>query len=145
MRHITHHKRGACAMLLRRDGRVLLHLRCRRAHVYPGCGAFFGGGVERGESPFQALCREWREELGYGLLPEHRLFDVAWHFKKRGRAVMRVLDHTFIVHWEPWQRLQLREGQGKAWFTVEAALALPSLPPHERHVLTRLLRKRSML
>ncbi len=139
MRHSI--RRGACAILERdEDDKILLHLRSRSAWVYPRCWAFIGGGVERGESAFAALRREWLEELGYPL-SGHKLFDVSWHHK----GGCRVLDFTFIAHWYPWQRLRLCEGQAIRWFRIEEALALPNLPPHERAILTMLLLQRQKL
>ena len=39
----------------------------RRAHgdrAFPGCWEFPGGKIDPGESPLQALAREWQEEMG---------------------------------------------------------------------------------
>ena len=46
-----------------RDGRVLLALRSRSKHAYPGAWDLPGGQVEAGESELVALVRELQEEL----------------------------------------------------------------------------------
>lgn len=124
--------RGACAIIERGDGKVLLNLRDRFAWVYPDCWAFFGGGVESGESPYAGLCRELLEEINF-VPTGHKLFNVAWHRKSK----RRVLDYTFRVSWRS-RHLRLGEGRKADWFSLEEALALASLPPHERHDLTLL-------
>jgi 8-oxo-dGTP pyrophosphatase MutT (NUDIX family) len=47
-----------------RDGRVLLGHRHPARSAYPDCWDLVGGHVEPGESPYQAIQRECREELG---------------------------------------------------------------------------------
>lgn len=70
---------GAMAIIADRDGRVLLHLRDDNPSIwYPGHWAIFGGGVEPGEDPHDALHREIREELNIELhdpVPFCRVFD----------------------------------------------------------------------
>jgi 8-oxo-dGTP pyrophosphatase MutT (NUDIX family) len=131
--------RGACVIIERDDGKVLLQLRDKNAWIYPNCWAFVGGGVEKGESPYQAMRREHLEELGHPL-HGHRLFSVAWH-RKKGR---RVLDHTFIVRWRP-RNICLREGCRTDWFSLKEALAMNDLPEHERYDLTKLRAQRQIL
>jgi len=119
--------------------RILLQFRCKRAWIYPSCWAFFGGGVESGEHPSTALKREGLEEFGF-LIRGHEPFRVSWHLKPGG---VRVLDHTYLLNWQ-WHRLTicLSEGEDHDWFTIDDALALKSLPPHERSDLLFLQEKK---
>jgi 8-oxo-dGTP diphosphatase len=50
--------------VLRKEGRVLLCLRCRDRTHYPGVWDLPGGHIDELESPEQALVRELDEELG---------------------------------------------------------------------------------
>ncbi len=51
-------------IVLSQDGKIVLQQRDSDSLTYPGCLATFGGGLEPGESPMQALIRELKEELG---------------------------------------------------------------------------------
>lgn len=57
-------RRGVGCLVLSREGQIVLQLRDADCQTYPGCLATFGGGIEAGESPMQALVRELKEELG---------------------------------------------------------------------------------
>lgn len=55
------------------DGTTLLARRAGWLPAHPGTWAHVGGGVEPGESPFEAACREAEEELGLpkGYVQQH--------------------------------------------------------------------------
>lgn len=55
-------KRGARAVILR-EGKILLGRRVKKDSFY-GLWCTFGGSIESGETPKQALKRELKEELG---------------------------------------------------------------------------------
>lgn len=54
-------------ILYDKDKKVLLQHRSDEAKRLPGYWAFFGGGIEAGETPEQAVKRETLEELDYVL------------------------------------------------------------------------------
>lgn len=133
-------RRGACAIIVRDDGKILLQLRCSGAWIYPNCWAAFGGGVKSGEFPPHALRRELFKELGFRV-HAHKLIQTAWH-RKRGPLVrvFTVRDYTYLVRWHS-TCLRQTEGKDRAWFTIKEALDEPSLPPHEKSVLRKLLKR----
>ena len=58
----------AQALLFDRDGKLLIYLRDDKPTIpFPNHWDLFGGHVEEGETPEQALCRELREEIGVTL------------------------------------------------------------------------------
>ncbi len=60
--------RKTTAIFLRdKNGRVLLQHRDKYAQRSPNCWGFFGGAIENGETPEQAIRREVKEELGIEL------------------------------------------------------------------------------
>ena len=52
-------------ILYNSTGHILLQHRTDDAFRLPGYWAFFGGGIEQGENPTEALKREIQEELSY--------------------------------------------------------------------------------
>lgn len=66
-------KKIAQVLLFDRRGRLLIYLRDDKPEIpFPNHWDFFGGHVEEGEKPEQALVREVKEELGFDLQK--------WHF-----------------------------------------------------------------
>lgn len=51
-------------MVLTKDRKILLQMRSENRRSFPGCLSMFGGHIEEGEEPMQALLREMYEELG---------------------------------------------------------------------------------
>jgi 8-oxo-dGTP diphosphatase len=61
-------KKIAQVLLFDRRGRLLIYLRDDKAEIpFPNHWDFFGGHVEEGEKPAEALIREVKEELGFHL------------------------------------------------------------------------------
>lgn len=94
------------------DGRILLQHRTKDAPTYPDYWAFFGGGVEEGESAEDAVKRESVEELGYELTSPS--------FFKTLRILYQGNEHTLHVFSEKYNggALVLGEGQAMGWYTV---------------------------
>ena len=61
----TFEKRYVGCLVLTQNNKILLQQRgSSKWHKFPGFLSTFGGGIEVGESPIQALVRELKEELG---------------------------------------------------------------------------------
>lgn len=99
--------------ILYRDRQFLLQLRDDRPQIrYPGQWAFFGGHLEAGESPEQAMQRELQEEIGY-LPPQIQ------HFRSEFSET-QVVRHVFHARLQVGlPELQLHEGQDLGLFTIE--------------------------
>jgi len=116
------------------QGRILFQLRDEHPERYPNCWAFFGGGVEKGETPEEALHREIAEELGIENLKNFKLFKVY----KFEYEVGNIEEHyVFITHVKglvPDMKLKLGEGRGMAFLSFEEISSLKFVE-HERPML----------
>lgn len=55
---------GVGCLVLSKDNKIVLQQRDQDSPRFPGALATFGGRIEQGETPIQALIRELKEELG---------------------------------------------------------------------------------
>ncbi len=111
--------------------RILLQHRSHDAFRLPNYWAFFGGGIEQGENPTEALEREVLEELSYQVQSPYLLM------------VQKVRDgedentkYVFVEHYQD-QPLQLGEGQAMGWFSPDGTHALKMIE-HDRAVVERI-------
>jgi 8-oxo-dGTP pyrophosphatase MutT (NUDIX family) len=111
-------------------GQILLQHRTDDALRLPGYWAFFGGGIEQGENPTEALKREIREELSY--LVQNPEFFLA----QKVRDEENDYDNRKYVFVEEYQgqSLQLGEGQAMGWFLPDETHAL-KMADHDRFVV----------
>ena len=115
------------AAALVRDGRVLLCHRSPRRAWYPDVWDLPGGHVEPGESAYDALARELREELGVTPVDPGR----AW---KRVRTPAERLQVWRVTAWEGEPvNLAPEEHDEIGWFTpVQVAGMALALPVYEK-------------
>lgn len=92
------------------DKNILLQHRSKDAERLPDYWGFFGGGIEAGESPEQALKRELVEELLYNVQHPHLL--TVQDFK-HGEDINK--KYVFVEQYKN-QPLELNEGQAMKWF-----------------------------
>jgi 8-oxo-dGTP diphosphatase len=99
--------------MLEREGRWLLQLRDDiEGIVHPGCWGLFGGHLDPGERPEQAVLRELQEEIGWGAPPlalwfEHHDAQLSAYYFRGPLTV-------------PLEALQLNEGQDMVLASHEA-------------------------
>ena len=112
MDRLRRKNRPQCGLLIENGrGEVLLQLRDDKPSIpYPNCWGTFGGQIEDGETPEQAMAREIAEELGYqnagiGRYGTYPCDGYVIH-------MFRCLDPDFAV-----EAFRVREGQGAAFFS----------------------------
>jgi 8-oxo-dGTP pyrophosphatase MutT (NUDIX family) len=112
-------------------GKILLQHRSKDAPRLPNYWAFFGGGVEEGESPTRALEREVLEELSYQV--QRPYFLMAQTIRDEQDENTK---YVFIEKYED-QPLQLGEGQAMGWFSLDETLGLKMID-HDRVVVEQI-------
>jgi 8-oxo-dGTP pyrophosphatase MutT (NUDIX family) len=98
--------------ILYQDDRLLLQLRDDIPTIlYPGCWALFGGHLEPGESPIQAVKREIWEEIGF------KMTDPVYFRPYSDQVAIRhVFSHPLTV---PLSALNLQEGWDLALISLD--------------------------
>jgi 8-oxo-dGTP pyrophosphatase MutT (NUDIX family) len=112
-------------------GHVLLQHRTHDASRLPNYWAFFGGGIEQGESPTEALEREVLEELSYQI--QNPFFLMAQKVKDGEDENTK---YVFIEQYQD-QPLQLGEGQAMGWFSPDETHELKMIE-HDRAIVERM-------
>ena len=112
------------------NGRVLLAQRPPGKHL-AGMWEFPGGKVEPGESPWHALVRELREELGVDVEAGKPLIRIPWRYEKGELS----LDAWLVERWEG-EPASL-EGQALQW-ALPHDVDLSILAPADRPILQAL-------
>jgi len=116
------------ALLVTADGRYLMQLRDDLPHIrVPGRWGLFGGGIDTGETPEQALRRELAEELGFRPTNAAWFHEVAMTLPPPSAAVMRKTFFEIVVTDAEVKRMELREGRAMRLFTPPRLLAQPRL------------------
>ena len=123
----------AALILYDDEGRLLLQHRTDDAPTFPSHWSFFGGGVEPGETPEEAVRREAMEELAYD--PQDARLWITQSFTDQGRSYTQ---YVFIERYDG-SELILGEGQAMGWFRVYETKDL-LMSRHARETLEALTR-----
>lgn len=113
--------------VLRQGDRVLLEQRPDKADQ-GGLWAFPGGKVEAGETPIEALIREFREETGLETENWQPLIEIPWDYA--AYSVRLQVFHTDQFSGTP----QAHAAQALAWHDIAKLRALP-MPPANRGIV----------
>lgn len=124
--------RSVVAILVTADDRYLLQLRDNRPEV-PNAGHWggFGGYVEAGETPRQAIVRELQEELEFHPRQVNWFTEAVFDLSFRGYPpVVKVYFEIPITEKDRASMVQ-HEGEARALFTPEALALEPLTVPYD--------------
>ncbi len=127
--------------ILSQDGQVLMQLRDNIPNIiYPGYWGFFGGHLEPGETPMEALKREIQEEINYAV-PAAKLFGIYSDSRHGQPQIQRYVFHvpltakvTTLELNEGWDMalLPLRSIRNGGEYSSVAGQWRPIAPIHQR-------------
>ena len=124
------------------DGRYLMQLRDERPDIwYPGHWGCFGGAVDDGEDPLEALRRELREELEFEPRAPEYLTRFDFDFAAIGMRSCYRIYYDVEMNDAERARLVLYEGRAVEAFHVEQLLGAMRVTPYDAFAL-RLLELR---
>jgi mutator protein MutT len=122
-------KERKASIIIFHDAQKRILLQKRAPNYFGAEWAFFGGGINQGETPEQAVVRETKEELGHDLT-EHSPIGT---FRNQQTQDFVVELHAYIA---PLRNhlgsFVLGEGEGMQLFTLEEALKLRMYPGDDR-------------
>ena len=121
--------RNVAVIFLHSRGKVLLQHRAHDAKRASGKWSFFGGGMEEGETPSEAVKRECFEELCYELENPRLIY--------QGIINKGDMIYVYIEEFDTKRKLVLKEGQDMGWFYPEEVKKLDVIP-HDASILLKI-------
>lgn len=125
---------AVAALLILPDGRYVMQLRDPKAGIfYPDHWGCFGGAVDDGEAPRDAIARELREELEFELAPaaaqQFTRFD--FDFAPLGERSKYRIYYEVAVSERQWRRFALHEGRRVEAFKARDLLLGQRVVPYD--------------
>jgi len=127
---------AAVALITVGEGNYLLQMRDQKAGIYyPGYWGLFGGAIDAGESPEEALRRELAEELGLSAGTVEYFTEITFDLSFVGNR--RFFRRFFTVPVEERMLDQLTLGEGSAMqvFPAHKVLIGPRIVPYDAYAI----------
>jgi 8-oxo-dGTP pyrophosphatase MutT (NUDIX family) len=123
---------AVAAILAHEDGRYIMQLRDGKPEIfYPGHWGCFGGAVDAGETPLEALRRELREEIQFDMPGATRFTQFDFDFGPLGYPKVYRIYFEVKVPDAAFRRFVLHEGQGVEAFRGEDLLVARRVTPYD--------------
>jgi 8-oxo-dGTP pyrophosphatase MutT (NUDIX family) len=127
---------AAAALIFTPDARYLMQHRDEKPGIFfPGWWGCFGGAVEPGESPADAIRRELAEELDFRPAGVEHFATLGLDFSFAGHGVLP--RHFFAVEIDEAavERMRLGEGQALGLIAGAELLSMPRVIPYDATVI----------
>jgi len=123
---------AVAALLLLDDGRYVMQLRDAKPNIfYPDHWGCFGGAVDPGERPEEALARELREELEFEAAPSREFTRLQFDWRSVGHQPTSRIYYELQVPEAAWRRFVLHEGSAMEAFSAPDLLAGRKVTPYD--------------
>jgi 8-oxo-dGTP pyrophosphatase MutT (NUDIX family) len=106
-------------ILYNKETKILFQERGDEAPTYPSKWGMFGGAIEKGETPLEAIKRECMEELDYELNEPPLIY--------QGKYCMGYA-YIFAQKFDNTKKLILGEGKSMKWFSLEELKNVETVP-----------------
>jgi len=127
---------AVAAILLLEDGRYVMQLRDDKRDIwFPNHWGCFGGAVEQGESPEQALSRELYEEIELSVRKAEFFTRFDFDMSQLGLATYYRIYYLVRATLQEFQQLRLREGQKMRTFNGDQLLDRERVTPYDAFAL----------
>lgn len=142
---------AVAALLVTEDGHYLLQRRDEKPDIwFPGYCSLFGGLIEEGESPEEALVRELSEELDYRPGAFSYFTQVCFDLRRWNRGIKLRYIYEVPVKRAEISGMSLREGQAIELHGPQAVMGIDRLAPYDAvaiglHMADRLLQRAPLL
>ena len=123
---------AVAALLVLEGGRYLMQLRDAMPNIfYPDHWGCFGGAVDPGERPQEALARELREELEFDAAPGREFTRLEFDWSSVGHARTSRIYYEIPVPEAALGRFVLHEGSAMQVFTAPELLVGRKVTPYD--------------
>ncbi|MDA0811654.1 MAG: NUDIX domain-containing protein [Verrucomicrobia bacterium] len=127
---------AVAAIIISDDGRYLLQHRDDIPGIwYPNHWGCFGGAVDDGETPNEAIRRELTEELGIAIAEVTPLLSLDFSLFGLGQGDFFRRYYEVHLVTESCSRIRLGEGQGFDFFSPARVVDDPMITPYDRFAL----------
>ncbi|MEW6248478.1 MAG: NUDIX domain-containing protein [Nitrospirota bacterium] len=127
---------AVAALIQLEDERYLMQHRDNVPHIwYPGYWGCFGGAVDEGEDPLEALKRELYEELSFSITKAIYFTRFDFDLRKIGKGTYYRIYYVVPMSQREQERIVLHEGQGVKAFSGEELLSEIRLAPYDAFAL----------
>ena len=125
-------RKVAVIVLYDKDKRILLQHRDEGIYNLPGYWSTFGGEIEEGENPEEAVKREIVEELNYHLKNPRLVIEQEFEDEYYSGTKF-----VFVEEYRQGEKLILHEGQEMRWVSFDEAMKL-KLIPHDMEIIEKI-------
>jgi len=127
---------AVAALIVLEDGRYVMQLRDPLPEIfYPDHWGCFGGAVDEGENPVQALRRELIEELDFEVVDANEFIRFDFDLRKLGQKKVYRIYYEILVPVISYTRFKLHEGAQLKAFSGAEILSGPRVTPYDAYAI----------